>query len=130
MKLSSFFASLDLAIQTLIIIPTLTSILFVIAAPSGFIVYMLGLFFLGGWQLLSAFSHFLFKQDRFRGWYLMASLTYLGMLALGTYIFEEFNFKSDMLFYLGVIFFGVIPGIAGVWYYKLTLSGEQYEATI
>lgn len=125
MKLNVFFRSLDLVIQTLIIIPTMASMLFVIAAPGGFIVYLLGLFFLGGWQLLSALSHFLFNEDKFRGWYLMASITYLGMLGLGTHIFENMNFASTLSFYLGIIFFGAIPGIAGVWYYRLTLRGDH-----
>ncbi|NRB47688.1 MAG: hypothetical protein HRU41_08430 [Saprospiraceae bacterium] len=124
MKLNVFFRSLDLVIQTLIIIPTMASVLFVIAAPGRFIVYLLGLFFLGGWQLLSALSHFLFTGDKFRGWYLMASATYLGMLGLGTHVFENMDLGSNLSFYLGIVFFGVIPGIAGAWYYRLTLTGD------
>ncbi len=102
----------------------MASIAFVFIAPSGFLIYMLGLFFLGGWQLLSALGHFLFTMDKFRGWYLMASLTYLGMLGIGTHIFESLDFNSTILFYLGIVFFGIIPGIAGLWYYKLTLTGN------
>ncbi len=126
MKLNDFFKRLDFVVQTLIIIPTMACILFVVAAPGGILFYMMGLFVLGGWQLLSALSHFLFRGDRFRGWYFMASITYLGALGIGSYIFEQTNFGSNTLFYLGIIFFGVIPGIAGVWYYKLTFSEEQY----
>lgn len=128
MKLNDFFSRLDLVIQTLIIIPTLTSILFVIVAPSSFVVYMLGLFFLGGWQLLSAFGHFLFNGDTFRGWYLMAGITYLGVLGIGTHLLENITFGSNMLFVLGIVFFGVIPGIAGAWYYRLTLAGDDYKS--
>lgn len=130
MKLYDFFGRLDYVVQTLIIIPTLASILFVAATPGGIIVYMMGLFLLGGWQLLSALSHFVFRGDRFRGWYFMASVTYLGLLGIGTYIFEQTNFGSNVLFYLSIIFIGLIPGIAGVWYYRITYSGEQHPSNI
>ena len=130
MKLNDFFGRLDFFVQTLIIIPTLASVLFVIAAPGGFLFYMMGLFLLGGWQLLSAISHFLFQGDRFRGWYFMASITYLGALGIGTHIFEQINFGATTLFYLGIVFFGVVPGIAGIWYYKLTFSGQEYPSNL
>ncbi|MBX2877742.1 MAG: hypothetical protein KTR30_36820 [Saprospiraceae bacterium] len=130
MKLNDFFARLDFVTQTLIIFPTLASLLFVLAVPGGFLIYMMGLFLLGGWQLLSALCHFLFRGDRFRGWYLMASLTYLGVLGVGSYILEQTSLGASTLFYLGIVFFGVIPGIAGAWYYKLTFDGEEYPSPI
>lgn len=130
MKLNDFFGRLDLVIQTLILIPTLTSVLFVLVTPGSFMVYMLGLFFLGGWQLLSALCHFLFGGDAFRGWYLMASITYLGILGIGTHVLESITFGPNVLFVLGIVFFGVVPGIAGAWYYRLTLAGDTEYRTI
>jgi|GEM_PF-1996937 len=126
MKLNNFFVRLDLVIQTLIIIPTLISLLFVAIAPSSFFIYMLGLLLLGGWQLLSALSHFLFKGDQFRGWYFLASITYLGLLFGGTYLIEELNIYGATIYVLAIAFFGVIPSIAGAWYYRLTLAGDEY----
>lgn len=120
---------MDLVIQTLILIPTLIALPFAPFSPGIFILYLLGLLFLGGWQLISALSYFLCKWDQFRGWYFLSSLTYLGMLAAGTYILEELPLGSHLPYILGITFYGIIPGIAGIWYYNFTLQGDDlYES--
>ena len=126
MKFNDFFVRLDLVIQTLIVIPTLTSLLFVAIVPGSFFIYMLGLLFLGGWQLLSALSHFLFGGNQFRGWYFLASVTYLGLLFGGTYLIEELNIYGATIVVLAIAFFGIIPSIAGAWYYRLTVAGDEF----
>lgn len=126
MKLNDFFVRLDLVVQTIIIAPTVVTLAFVAIVPGSFFIYMLGLFFLGAWQLLSALSHFLFKGDQFRGWYFLASVTFLGLLFGGTYLIEELNIYGATIYVLAIAFFGVIPSIAGAWYYRLTVTGDDF----
>lgn len=125
MRLKDFLARTDLAVQTLLVVLILPNLLMTPFAPSVFLLCLLGLFFLGSWQLISALSHFLFNGDQFRGWYFMASITYLGALALGTHLLEELHLRNNLPWVLGIVFFGVIPFIAGLWYYRLTLKGKE-----
>lgn len=122
MKSNHFFNSFDLVGQTLLIIPTMFAAISSVAVPSVFFLYLLGLFFLGGWQLLSAFSRFFFTQDLFLGWYFMASVTYCGFLILGFNLVDKFEIGSNWGLALGVYFIGIIPGIASIWYYKTLLN--------
>ena len=124
MKILTFFKPLDFVGQTVIIFCCLSCVLFSPAAPSVLFLYFLGLFFLGGWQLTSALCHFLFAQDLFRAWYFMASITYCGILVGGVYLADVIHLIPSLSVGLGIVFFGIIPSIAGGWYYLQTLKGN------
>ncbi len=122
MKIVAFFKTLDFLGQTLLLFCCLSSLLFSPAVPSLLFMYFLGLFFLGGWQLTSALCYFLFAQDLFRAWYLMASITYCGILFGGAHVADMIPLAPSLSIGLGIAFFGIIPSIAGGWYYKQTLE--------
>lgn len=122
MKILAFFKPLDVIGQTVIIFGCFLCVLFSPAVPSVLFLYFLGLLFLGGWQLTSALCHFLFAQDLFRAWYLMASITYCGILFGGVYLAEMIHLAPSLSIGLGIAFFGIIPSIAGGWYYLQTLK--------
>lgn len=124
MKIAAFFKTIDFAGQTLIIFCSLSSILFVPVIPGVIFLYFLGLFFLGGWQLTSALSYFLFAGDLFRGWYFMASVTYCGVLYGGVYLAETILLPPGISTALGIAFFTIIPSIAGAWYYHQILKNN------
>lgn len=123
MKTAAFFKTLDFIGQTVLIFCSLCSILFIPAVPGMLFLYFLGLFFLGGWQLTSALTRFLFAGDLFRGWYFMASITYCGVLYGGVYYLAEIvDIPPGIGMGLSIAFFGIIPTIAGGWYYQQTLK--------
>jgi len=122
MKTAAFFKTLDFVGQTLLIFCSLSSIVFIPAAPTMIFIYFLGLLFLGGWQLTSALSRFLFAGDLFRGWYFMASVTYCGILYGGVYLADTIHLPPGLSIGIGITFLGIIPTIAGGWYYQQTLK--------
>lgn len=123
MKTAAFFQTLDFVGQSLLIFGALSSLLFIPVAPAMIFIYFLGLLFLGGWQLTSALTRFLLAGDLFRGWYFMASITYCGILYGGVYYLAEIiDIPPGIGMSLSIAFFGIIPTIAGGWYYQQTLK--------
>lgn len=118
MKAKIIFPKLDLLIQTLIILPTYLSVPFMLFDTSSIFLYLFGLFFLGVWQLCSAFIRWLAFGKKNFGYYLGLALTYLCSLATATFLVKDWGFAPSFLmkpmaFGLGLI----LPGIAGLYYY-------------
>lgn len=107
------FIKVDYFLQTFFIYGTaITFILF----PIG----LLGLMALGACQLISGLIVGLCFQKLVRNYYLPNALVYLGCIVAVAHFDLLPNFLEPISFFLGLLFWVIIPYGIGVWYYRMT----------
>lgn len=125
MKLQKTLLNIDLAIQMILLILTIMTGMASIMDGGAVIVLALMLLLLGIWQLLSGIVLGLLRNDKKRGTYLLSSISYLLLLAMGTSIVSTMNFGGSFEVLLIAIFVLIIPLAISVWYYLYSQKDKK-----
>ena len=110
---------IDLSVQVILIFGILSSLLYSIFDDSGLFFSAVGLFFIGVWQLLSAFLYTIVSASRLHAIYLMAALLYCFLLWMGVLISDQFPDLFIGFEWLLIIPVFVQPFFACIYYFFL-----------
>ncbi len=121
MKIREFFSRLDFFGQgillSIIILPIAIWIITAGSISNYMLVSMLGLFFLGCWQLGSALLTAIFLKSTWRGLYLLAGVVYCSVL----YFISSYGLLSGKFgeFFYQLLLF-ILPLFPSIWYFYQT----------
>ena len=117
MKLNKNILALDYIGQSLLIGAALVSLVTAVVFPSSILYTMILGFFIGSWQVISAFLISIFTVNKQRLQYLLAVIAFFLNAGFISYFGRDYVFESELI--TGIIW-AVVPAIYAFWYYKIT----------
>jgi len=118
MKKPIKFLRADKIIQLIILAPTIFLGIMGMVVNDLLIFYAIGLFFIGGWQVLSAFILSIGYRDITRIKYLLGVAGYFSFMLIVSQL-DTSNIRSIMKG-LGMLYLMALPTCIAIWYFFLT----------